>query len=85
MCICLKKQKQNETKQKRVRPFELVILVEYHTFYRSAANRSTSAQELSLLDEPRLSYAKTIIISSPASLVLDTTILYFVDLLTLAK
>lgn len=84
MCICLKKQKQNETKQKRVRPFELIILVEYHTFHRSAANRSTSAQELSLLDEPHLSYAKTII-SSPASLVLDTTILYFVDLLTLAK
>ena len=60
-----KQTKQNETKQKRVRSFELVVLVEYHTFHRSAANRSTSPQELSLLDEPRLSYAKTF--RSPAS------------------
>ena len=76
-------EKKNKTKQKRKRAFELVVVVEYHTFHRSASNRSTLPQELSLLDKPRLSYAKTF--SSPASLVLDTTILYFEDLLTLPR
>ena len=47
-----------EKQQKRVRAFKLFFLVEYHTFHRSAANRSTLPQELSLLDEPHLSDAK---------------------------